>query len=151
MIIACMGCIILVMIFLKIIIRHFHCHQLYIILNNVFVKIGLKWMTPNLNLSCLEVEPWKLNVILMKLLVMNLQFADLMYINKLLDIKLDQCLTLKNHISSKAQVAAHGNHNLRQLLKYQDLSSALKIANSFIVLHMDYANSLSVNIPTSSL
>ena len=60
-------------------------------------------------------------------------------------------LSHKNHISSKARAAAHGMHNLRKLRKYLDLSSALKIANSLIFSHMDYANSLFVNLPKSSL
>ena len=70
---------------------------------------------------------------------------------KLLGVRLDQHLTLKDHITSKARIAAQGMYNLMKLRKYLDITSSLKIANSLIFSHMDYANSLFVNLPKSTL
>lgn len=70
---------------------------------------------------------------------------------KLLGVTLDQNLTLKQHISNKARSAAYAMHNLRKLRKYLDKNSALKIANSLVFSHMDYANALFVNLPKSTL
>ena len=84
-------------------------------------------------------------------LVIDESSIDRTDVIKLLGVQLDQHLTLEKHISSKARVAAFGMHNLRKLRKYLDLNTSLKIANSLIFSHMDYANSLFVNLPKSSV
>ena len=70
---------------------------------------------------------------------------------KLLGVRLDQHLTRKDHITSKARFVAQGMYNLMKLRKYLDITSSLKIANSLIFSHMDYANSLFVNLQKSTL
>ena len=51
----------------------------------------------------------------------------------------------------KARAAALAMFNLKKIRPYLDQSTCLKIANALIFSHMDYCNSLFINIPKSSL
>ena len=70
---------------------------------------------------------------------------------KLLGVQLDEQLNFKEHISNKARMAALGMFNLIKLRPYLDRKTCLKLANALIFSHMDYANSLLVNLPKTTL
>ena len=70
---------------------------------------------------------------------------------KLLGVYLDQNLTFKSHISSKARAASFAMYNLKKIKPYLDQPMCLKIANALIFSHMDYSNSLLINLPASTL
>ena len=70
---------------------------------------------------------------------------------KLLGVFLDESLNLKYHISMKARASALAMYNLKKIRNYLDRSSCLKYANALIFSHMDYCNSLFINLPESTL
>ena len=70
---------------------------------------------------------------------------------KLLGVKLDQELTLKEHISGKARMAGLGMHNLLSLRRYLDKQNCLKLTNALIFSHVDNCNSLFINLPKATL
>ena len=70
---------------------------------------------------------------------------------KLLGVLLDENLTFKRHIAAKARIAALAMYNIRKLRQYLDTSTCLKLANALVFAHMDYCNSLFVNLPKSTL
>ena len=70
---------------------------------------------------------------------------------KLLGVFLDDSLNLKYHISMKARASALAMYNLKKIRNYLDRSSCLKYANALIFSHMDYCNSLFINLPDSTL
>ena len=70
---------------------------------------------------------------------------------KLLGVHLDQHLNLKMHISQKSRAAGLAMHNLIKLRPYLDKDTCLKLANALIFSHMDYCNSLYVDLPHTTL
>ena len=64
---------------------------------------------------------------------------------------MDENLNFKLHIASKARAAALSMFNLRKLGQHLDNHNCLKLANPLIFSHMDYANSLFINLPENTL
>ena len=65
----------------------------------------------------------------------------------LLGVEIDENLNFKQHITSKARTAALSMFNLKKLRRHLDRRNCLKIANALIFSHMDYANSVFINLP----
>ena len=70
---------------------------------------------------------------------------------KLRGVLLDENLTFKQHISMKSRVAAVAMYNIKKLKKYLDRPTCLKLANALVFSHMDYCNSLFINLPSTTL
>ena len=70
---------------------------------------------------------------------------------RLLGVTVDANLNLKHHISQKAKAASFALYKLKKIRRYLDKATSLKLANSLIFSHMDYCNSLFVNLPSSYL
>lgn len=87
--------------------------------------------------------------------ILNIQVGDAVVNGspsvRLLGVDMDEELTFKQHIAKKARVAGLAMHNLRKLRPFLSKSNCLKIANALIFSHMDYANSLLINLPVSTL
>ena len=64
---------------------------------------------------------------------------------------MDENLTFKRHISLKTRAAALSMYNIRKLRQYLDRPTCLKLANALVFSHMDYCNSLFVNLPKKTL
>ena len=70
---------------------------------------------------------------------------------KLLGLEMDENLNFKQHVATKARAAALSMFNLRKLRRHLDKHNCLKLANALFFSHMDYANSLFINLPKSTL
>ena len=70
---------------------------------------------------------------------------------KVLGVSMDENLTFKRHIALKTRAAALSMYNIRKLRQYLDRPTCLKLANALVFSHMDYCNSLFVNLPKKTL
>ena len=70
---------------------------------------------------------------------------------KLLGVKFDQELNIKRHIIEKSRIASLAMHKLTLLRKHLDKQNCLKLANALIFSHMDYCNSIFINLPKATV
>ena len=68
-----------------------------------------------------------------------------------LGVLLDQNLTLKSHILTKAKRASYHLYRIRQMIKFLDLPAKQTLISSFVMSHPDYANAIFVGLPNSSI
>ena len=68
-----------------------------------------------------------------------------------LGVLLDQNLTLKSHILTKAERASYYLYRIRQIVKFLDLPAKQTLISSLVMSHLDYTNAMFVNLPNSSI
>ena len=68
-----------------------------------------------------------------------------------LGVMLDQNLTLKAHILSKAKKASYHLYRIRQIIKFLDLPAKQTLISSLVMSHLDYTNAIFVNLPNNSI
>ena len=68
-----------------------------------------------------------------------------------LDVLLDQNLTLKTHILTKAKRASYHFYRMRQIAKFVDLCVKKHLFHPLVMSQLDYANAIFVNLPNSSI
>ena len=68
-----------------------------------------------------------------------------------LGVLLDQNLTLKSHIITKAKWASYHLCRIRQIVKFRDLPAKQTLISSLVISHLDYPNAIFVNLPNSSI
>ena len=68
-----------------------------------------------------------------------------------LGVLLDQNLTLKSHILTKAKRASYHLYRIRQIVKFLDLLAKQTLISSLVMSHLDYANTMFINLPSSSI
>ena len=68
-----------------------------------------------------------------------------------LGVLLDQILTLKSHILTKAKRASYHLYRIRQIVKFLDLPAKQTLILSLVMPHLDYANAIFINLPNSSI
>ena len=67
------------------------------------------------------------------------------------DVHLDNNLTLKSHILTKAKGASHHLYRIRQIVKFLDLLAKQTLISSLVMSHLDYTNAMFVNLASSSI
>ena len=70
---------------------------------------------------------------------------------KLLGLNIDEHLDLKYHIACKARCASMSLFNLKKLSPHLTEKNRLKLVNALVFSHMDYCNSLFINLPKHTL
>ena len=68
-----------------------------------------------------------------------------------LGVIVDDTLSMKQHIQKTCKAAAFGIHRIGKLRKYLDRSSTERLVNAFVTSHIDYCNSLLIDLPVSQL
>ena len=68
-----------------------------------------------------------------------------------LGVLLDQYLTLKSHILTKAKRASHHLYSIRQIIKFLDLPAKQTLISSIVMSHLNYADAIFVGLPKSSI
>ena len=68
-----------------------------------------------------------------------------------LGVLLDQNLTLKSHILTKANRASYHLNTIRQIIKFLDLPAKQTLISSLVMSHLDYTNAIFVNLPNRSI
>jgi hypothetical protein len=70
---------------------------------------------------------------------------------KYLGVKLDQSLTLKEHISSKCGLAMANIRKIRSIRNYLSVEVCNQIVVALVISHLDYANALYYGLPRCKL
>ena len=68
-----------------------------------------------------------------------------------LGVLLDQNLTLKSQILTKAKRESYHLYKIRQIIKFLDLPAKQTTISSPVMSHLHYANVIFVNLPNSSI
>ena len=68
-----------------------------------------------------------------------------------LGVLLDQNLTLKSHIITRAKRVSYHLYRIRQIVKFLDLLAKQTLISSLVMSHLDYANAMFINLPSSSI
>ena len=68
-----------------------------------------------------------------------------------LGVLLDQNLTLKAHILTKAKRTSYHLYRIRQMMKFLDLPAKQTLISSLVMSHLDYTYAIFVNLPNSSI
>ena len=68
-----------------------------------------------------------------------------------LGVLLNQNLMWKAHIFSKAKKASYYLYRIRVIIKFLHLSAKQTLISSLVMSHLDYANAVFVNLPSSSI
>ncbi|XP_030853203.1 uncharacterized protein LOC115929122 [Strongylocentrotus purpuratus] len=68
-----------------------------------------------------------------------------------LGVGVDDKLTMKQHVQKSCRAASFGIYRIGKLRKYLDQSSTGRLINAFVTSHIDYCNSLLINLPSSHL
>ena len=68
-----------------------------------------------------------------------------------LGVLLDQNLSLKSHIITKTKRASYHLYRIRQIVTFLDLPAKQTFISSLVMSHLDYANTIFVNLPNSSI
>ena len=70
---------------------------------------------------------------------------------KYLGVLLDQNLTLKSHIHTKAKRTSYHLYRIRQIIRFLDLPTNQTLISSLVMSHLDYTNAIFVGLPNSSI
>ena len=70
---------------------------------------------------------------------------------KNLGVILDTALNMKPHIKKVCKSASYGIHKIGKIRKYLDKPATERLIHAFVTSHLDYCNSLLVNLPPSHL
>ena len=70
---------------------------------------------------------------------------------KLLGVKLDQSLTFKQHIADKCRNVSLRVFWIKQIRRFLSEQQLLKLTNALFMSHIDYNNTLFINLPDSTL
>ena len=68
-----------------------------------------------------------------------------------LSVLLDQNLTLKSHIITKAKRASYHLYRIRQIVTFLDLPAKQTLISFLVMSYLDYANAIFVNLPNSAI
>ena len=68
-----------------------------------------------------------------------------------LGVLLDQHLTLTAHILTQAKKASYHLYRIRQIIKFLDPPVKQTLISSLVMSHLDYTNTIFVNLPNSSI
>ena len=68
-----------------------------------------------------------------------------------LGVLLDENLILKSHILNKAKRASYHLYRIRYIITFLDLPAKQTLISSLVMSHLDYANTIFVNLPNSSI
>ena len=70
---------------------------------------------------------------------------------KNLGVTIDSALNMKNHIKKVCKAASYGIHRICKIRKFLDKPTTERLIHAFVTSHLDYCNSLLVNLPPSHL